>query len=898
MSTKLHLLAGMVSVMDPRFGAKGDDVTDDLPAFNTALGYLRSFGNPTPKLFIPVPPGGSFFLNGPLNIHQTVHIFGVGGGKGNRNPGSLLRFGKDTWGIVLHDSTTTDDGGGIAFGDAGQGGGSSGSIIEGLTLWGGTVKSLSGPYGGWGTIGASGNGTTATLTFNTLPSAPVVGETIYVGGVVPTGYNGTYTVTASTTTSVSYLNSTTGSQTVAGFIADNLNRNAHGIWVRSAYCTIRDCDVSFWPGNGIHCLSFSGSTGFTSGQANCGRIENCTAIYNSGAAIHIQGSDANAWVVDDCTASDCGSGIEELSFLGNTHIGHQTQNIGYDPLRSGAPIGASSFGGQTYIVLGNYFFTVSGLPLQDPGSGSTNCPTTAASGDGTTSTITFAGGSNNGAVPVGSVVIVAGVVPAGYNGTYIATASTATSVSYLNSTTGAQTVAGSVSAATFTNNEFAASGVRPGSIATTGASGTGTVATVTFAALSNAIPVGTTIVVSGVTPTGYNGTYTVTLSTTTSVSYANTTTGSQSAAGTVLPSIWRQWGGIPFPTAWVAGLPWRISGPYLTLTTNFTANNVFLGVYQEGSQPPNQSTSRTMFMGGSFGYTLGGLTVDAANNVLTVNNGVQVSPPGASTSVVYGTGGVIYELLYNNNTNSVSYGIDATGTLLQTIAGGPYSPSTEFGLAGDTSAYGPGHNYISALNVGPPPNYVSQFTGSISGTTLTVTAQLGGLSSGLTISDSTGNIVPGTTIIAGTGPTYTVDISQTVASETMYANNGVWIQLGAFPNYGGIQSSIPVNQSALTTKGSRYFDPNPTPGYPEGFICTQAGKISTGSGIPPFAVFQPFGCTLGPAIPFAFLPPSPLVNQRSAVSNCSTTTPGSLADGSGSFEVSVIYVRGAWRVVA
>lgn len=63
-------------------------------------------------------------------------------------------------------------------------------------------------------------------------------------------------------------------------------------------------------------------------------------------------------------------------------------------------------------------------------------------------------------------------------------------------------------------------------ITVTGASGTGTTATLTFAAQTAAIPVGTPITVAGMTPTGYNTTNgTVTASSTTSVSYANTATG-------------------------------------------------------------------------------------------------------------------------------------------------------------------------------------------------------------------------------------------------------------------------------------------------------------------------------------------------------------------------------------
>jgi hypothetical protein len=67
------------------------------------------------------------------------------------------------------------------------------------------------------TLTATGNGTTATLTCSTSYTIPV-GSTIVVAGVTPGGYNGTFTVTASSSGSVSYANATTGAQTVAGTI--------------------------------------------------------------------------------------------------------------------------------------------------------------------------------------------------------------------------------------------------------------------------------------------------------------------------------------------------------------------------------------------------------------------------------------------------------------------------------------------------------------------------------------------------------------------------------------------------------------------------------------------------------------------------------------------------------
>ena len=78
-------------------------------------------------------------------------------------------------------------------------------------------------------------------------------------------------------------------------------------------------------------------------------------------------------------------------------------------------------------------------------------------------------------------------------------------------------------------------------VTVTGASGNGTTATLTFAQMAQAnnwaFPVGSTIVVTGVNPSGYNGTFTVTASNTTSVSYANTTTGAWVSGGSITQII-------------------------------------------------------------------------------------------------------------------------------------------------------------------------------------------------------------------------------------------------------------------------------------------------------------------------------------------------------------------------
>jgi len=80
---------------------------------------------------------------------------------------------------------------------------------------------------------------------------------------------------------------------------------------------------------------------------------------------------------------------------------------------------------------------------------------------------------------------------------------------------------------------------------------------------------------------------------------------------------------------------------------------------------------------------------------------------------------------------------------------------------------------IVSIEVGSTNTAAADFTGSISGTTLTVTAVASGtLAIGQALFDATGDLAPGTTITAlGTGSggtgTYTVSVGQTVGSEAM-----------------------------------------------------------------------------------------------------------------------------------
>lgn len=91
---------------------------------------------------------------------------------------------------------------------------------------------------------------------------------------------------------------------------------------------------------------------------------------------------------------------------------------------------------------------------------------------------------------------------------------------------------------------------------------------------------------------------------------------------------------------------------------------------------------------------------------------------------------------------------------------------------------------IISIEIGSVNNASASFTGSISGTTLTVSAVASGtLAVGQTISDVTGNLVVGTTITAlGTGSggtgTYIVSASQIVGSEAMQSAVASLFEIG------------------------------------------------------------------------------------------------------------------------
>lgn len=201
-------------------------------------------------------------------------------------------------------------------------------------------------------------------------------------------------------------------------------------------------------------------------------------------------------------------------------------------------------------------------------------------------------------------------------------------------------------------------------IATTSASGTGSVATLGFAAQTSAFPVGTQITVAGVTPAGYNGTFSVTASTTTSVSYNNATTGAQTVAGTITTT---------FDAPLFVNITNTASnGASRVFDFQIGGNSFFYNNNTDGSLTINQLTAAqtgvilNILAGGANQYGFGFSSLGSSSATLNVYNGVNTNAlvfQGAGAAVNWGAGST-FEINEANHTLALRDA--ATGTNAQT----------------------------------------------------------------------------------------------------------------------------------------------------------------------------------------------------------------------------------------
>ena len=329
-------------------------------------------------------------------------------------------------------------------------------------------------YVGGATTAASGDGTTATITTTSAHNL-AVGDRVTVANVTPTGYNGTYIITAVGTNTISYANTTTGAQTVAGVVASDAQVS---IQSRSAGTTTLLLRAAASQANNALDVQNSAGTTVASITPTGGMTLSGRASFGTDASARFNVSTQSATQVGQVIRGFASQSVDllQLQDSAGTVLGSFTSTSSFK-VAGGLVAGAAAGGAvgvlSSYIttssthgiylknqsgqlahairhddntgaVIGgrnanSQIFTGSTAPLTTAVGGAT----TAASGDGTTATITT---TTAHGLAVGDRVTVAGVTPTGYNATAIVTAvGSTTTFSYLNATTGAQTIAGTVS---------------------------------------------------------------------------------------------------------------------------------------------------------------------------------------------------------------------------------------------------------------------------------------------------------------------------------------------------------------------------------------------------------------------------------------------------------------------
>jgi hypothetical protein len=381
-------------------------------------------------------------------------------------------------------------------------------------IYTGSTSTINSGVGG-ATTAATGNGTTATLTMTSATNL-AVGDLIVVSTIEPAGYRTTGAVVTAVSNSgtftVSYANTTTGAQTVAGTVnapaqASITARSAGTIPLAVRSASSQSVNLQEWQNSGGTPLASVG----TNGQA----------IFDASGVQNISISAGNTLVVGTAYgASRYNSAmfsVAALGQIGGAIRGSSTQAADLLQFQSssGTVLGGCNAVAQIY-------------------TGTTTPLTTAISSGGTLTSASYVSATSaTFTVPVtsqlfaiGQTITISGVTGGNYNQVVTVTAIGGSSGAFTFTATGTG----------FTN--FAGTGgtffISP--------SGTGTTATIRLVSASN-LAVGDLINVSGFTGvTTYNtgtGVYAVVSAVSNTapftVSYANTSTGTATAGSINIP---------------------------------------------------------------------------------------------------------------------------------------------------------------------------------------------------------------------------------------------------------------------------------------------------------------------------------------------------------------------------
>jgi hypothetical protein len=193
---------------------------------------LQEWQNSAGTVVSSITSGGTFTALNGIQVNSTDN--NIAGsisttGEAGLNNKLLISTSRGNGGVVIGTSAGILTGSLLALkssasqvGDILQYQNSAGTPIGGRNgvaqVWTGSAAPILSAVGG-ATTATSGTGTTATVTLTSAHSL-AVGDLVTVAGITPTGYNVFGApITAVTSTTISYANATTGSQTVAGTVS-------------------------------------------------------------------------------------------------------------------------------------------------------------------------------------------------------------------------------------------------------------------------------------------------------------------------------------------------------------------------------------------------------------------------------------------------------------------------------------------------------------------------------------------------------------------------------------------------------------------------------------------------------------------------------------------------------
>ena len=378
-----------------------------------------------------------------------------------------------------------------------------------------------------------------------------------------------------------------------------------------------------------------------------------------------------------------------------------------------------------------------GLAAYGPGN---SFAITNAVGNGTTVTYTASGHN----FTVGSTVTVSDLAPAGYNGTFLVTAIAGSSTFTVANTT----------TATLTDGSGIAFG--PGrSVNITNAVGNGT--TVTYTASNHGYSVGTSVTISGLAPSGYNGTFLITsivAGSTFTVSNGTTATltDASGVAQTPTLAISATTGNAVFQGSvtgsTIIGGTLNIAGKAVidstglltatgaTITGTINAQSGFFGIGSDG-----WSISTTGLVSTNSATIVGGTIQGSTFLTSTGNQAVIVNGP--ANAVQFKSGGSIVANMLPLLIGTSTYGLlmhygptaDATGGTFPQMYIGSANISLNVRTAlGSINTIAVNEDYITLNGTVNASGIVNSATGSISAgsTSGTATAQVAGAFLGAT----------------------------------------------------------------------------------------------------------------------------------------------------------------------